>query len=237
MEEREQLKGLTEKQGKMEIEVAEVKKTMEQVKEGAVSQDFEEVKKEVVKLRLDGEDMSKKWSDILKEKSEENKDRVIPVRSLAENREIQVKVTEAMEREKRRNNLVILGMKETDNDEYKDDVEELIKELMGGLYVKIQVGERIGRKDGKARPVRITVEDLRHRRNILRKAKELKNMEGKERIYITPDLTRLQQEDDKKLRDQVKIFRNRGDIDAKIVRGEVVKGEGNDRQVLFKLNN
>jgi len=52
-----------------------------------------------------------------------------------------------------------------------------------------------------------------------------------------PDLTRVQQEDDMKLRDQVKAFREKGIESVKIVKGEVVKCDGTDRTVWFKLEN
>jgi hypothetical protein len=47
-------------------------------------------------------------------------------------------------------------------------------------------------------------------------------MEGKERIFIVPDRTRIQQDEDKKLREEVKRLRLAGGVRVRIVRGTVV---------------
>ena len=47
-----------------------------------------------------------------------------------------------------------------------------------------------------------------------------------EKIYISPDLTRKQQEKDKKLRDMVKEYRVQGMTGVKIVRGKIVRWYG-----------
>jgi len=113
----------------------------------------------------------------------------------------------------------------------------MIRDRMEGKYVKYEVMERIGRNENGVRPIKILVEENAHRRQILAKAEQLKALKDWEKIYIMPDLTRVQQEDDKKLRDQVKAFREKGIEGVKIVKGEFVKGDGTDRTVLFKLEN
>jgi hypothetical protein len=65
--------------------------------------------------------------------------------------------------------------------------------------------------------------------------------EGLRRIYVAPDLTRIQQEEDKKLRDKLKEVRGEGKRsenerkNVKIVRGEIVREENGVREVLFSL--
>jgi hypothetical protein len=44
------------------------------------------------------------------------------------------------------------------------------------------------------------------------------------KIYIVPDLTRVQQLEDKKIRDQVKKYRQEGEIGVRIERGKIVRG-------------
>jgi hypothetical protein len=51
--------------------------------------------------------------------------------------------------------------------------------------------------------MRVKVENSLHRRRILTSVKKLKGIDGKENIYIAPDLTRQQQEEDRKLRQEV----------------------------------
>jgi hypothetical protein len=145
-------------------------------------------------------------------------------------------MSEDLERQSRRLNLVFMGIKEVSVDEDKVVVQDLVRALMGSEQVGIRVGERVGRKGAKDRPIRVFVEEAEQRRRILARAKDLKRMEGKERIYIVPDLTRKQQEEDKILRDKVKAFRRAGQVGVKISKGEVVKGEGTNREVLYRLD-
>jgi len=65
----------------------------------------------------------------------------------------------------------------------------------------------------------------------------LKDTIGFENIYVCPDLTRNQQEDDKNVRDQVRDFRGKeGHERVKIVRGQVVGYADGKEEVLYKRN-
>jgi len=68
----------------------------------------------------------------------------------------------------------------------------------------------VGKADGKPRPIRVKLANWENRRKVLLKAKMLKGTIGFESIYVCPVLTRNQQEEDKKLRDQVRDFRGKG---------------------------
>jgi len=74
----------------------------------------------------------------------------------------------------------------------------------------VQVLGRIGKAGGKPRPIRVNLGNCENRRRLLLKAKILKDIIGFENIYVCPDLTRNQQEEDKKLCDQVRDFRSKG---------------------------
>ena len=93
---------------------------------------------------------------------------------------------------------------------------------------------RVGKVAGsKPRPVRVAIEEVDDKRKILNRAKLLKENSKYDKIYVCPDLTKKQQDEDKKLRDKVREFRNQGMVGVKIVRGEVVKEEAGSRVVLF----
>ena len=47
-------------------------------------------------------------------------------------------------------------------------------------------------------------------------------------MYIVPDLTRMQQDEDKILREEVKNRRNAGALNVRIVSGRVVEGTVNE---------
>ena len=107
-------------------------------------------------------------------------------------RTIQVEVGEALEREKRRNNLVIFGIEETNDQQLtKDKVNEIIT-VVGVDLNKVKYFGRIGRvgTEARTRAVRLVCDDVETRRNVLKGAAKLKLETGYERIYISPDLTK-----------------------------------------------
>jgi hypothetical protein len=147
---------------------------------------------------------------------------------------MQLKMIESMEREKRRNNLIIRGIKETGEDE-KEQVDKILEMLVEEVHMKYEIVGRVGRieKTGnKDRPLRIRMEDVDHKRRLLARGKKLK--EGQKwlkKVYLAPDLTKMQQEEDKKLRDMVKEYKT----NVRIARGEVACEENGIIEVLFTL--
>ncbi len=149
-----------------------------------------------------------------------------------------MQMAEAMERDKRRNNLIIMGLEEGKTEQ---ETEKKIREMIADMtdkeiYIEIEVKGRIGKINEKsARPVRVEVESPEERRLLLKKAITLKNNKKYEKIYVVPDLTRKQQEEDKQLRDKLKEYRRQGMQGIKISRGCIVKEEGSGREVLFGI--
>ncbi len=64
---------------------------------------------------------------------------------------------------------------------------------------------------------------MESRKEILARAKSLKETESFKKIFITPDLTRKQQELDKNLRLQLRKIRDEGETLAKIKYGKIMK--------------
>ena len=116
-------------------------------------------------------------------------------------REVRMEVAEELEKERRRNRLVLMGIPEVGEDGGgKDMVDEVMKGLLYGEKVQFQVLGRIGRKGVKARPIRIMMEEREQKRKILSRAKQLRQIRGLERVFVMPDLTRAQQEEEYKIR-------------------------------------
>jgi len=137
---------------------------------------------------------------------------------IQQKREMQEQVYEALERDMRRLNLVIMGNKEDSEEDGTKTLMELMKVL--GLEDEgvVQVLGRIGKAGGKPRPIRVKLGNWESRRRVLLKAKMLKDTIGFKSIYVCPNLTLHQQEEDKKLRDKVKDFRGkRGHERVKII--------------------
>ena len=75
----------------------------------------------------------------------------------------------------------------------------------------------------KSRAVHITLRRLDCRKEILIRAKTMKENEKFKRIFISPNLTRKQQDADRELKRQLKEFREKGEAGAKVKSGKVVK--------------
>ena len=72
------------------------------------------------------------------------------------------------------------------------------------------------------------------KKEILSRAKDLKNVESFKRMFISPDLTRRQQRVDKELITELKKFREQGESTAKIKYGKIVKSVSWREVVLFQ---
>src|SRR3989442_15652517 len=180
-------------------------------------------------------DIRKTYSDMVQGNSASGADTVANSLNIP-NRTIKVEVSEVMEREKRKNNLVILGIEET-NDEFatKEKLKNIINAL-GADENKIKYYGRVGRvgQGTKARIVRVTCEDAETKRNFLKSANKLKTMEGFANVYVALDLTKVQQTQDKNLREKLKDIRLTHK-DAKINNREIVIFDNGNRKVLSAL--
>ena len=161
-------------------------------------------------------------------------------------------VAEAMEIERRKNNIVFHGIKDWkeavvsldelgSRDLQRSPDQEVVEEILkAGLHLDatrhIVEVQRIGRYvEGKSRPLRVRVKTVEAKNEVLKRARDLKNVEEFKHIFIAPDLTRRQQAVDKELRDKVKQFRSEGQNNVKIKHGKVIKNEpGKEVVVLYQ---
>lgn len=138
---------------------------------------------------------------------------------------VQDEIFEKLEIDKRRSNIVIHNLKEEDD----NDDEDAVRRLLGsGLNLDgrrhVESVQRIGKKvDEKVRPIRVKMFNTESRKEVLSRAKLLKDNKDYEWTFITPDLTRNQQKEDKELRDRLKDLRLNGEKDCVIRRGQIVK--------------
>jgi hypothetical protein len=204
-EERENDKG---KQGKIDKEVGEVKRSVEELRAKVAEKgEVVVVQDEIKEVRLSFAEMVKK--EEMRKEEEDRKEK----ESKTNNQERKEKsmMLEMIDRDKRRNNVIIFGVpEEGENGEGTEIVEEVISGLLGGGE-KYEVVGRIGKKGSRPRPIRVKVEEFRNKRRLLIAAKKLKDMDGKRNIYIVQDLTMKQQEEDWKMREEARKNRiNRG---------------------------
>ena len=165
-------------------------------------------------------------------------------------RVMQQKMIEMLEREKRRNNLIIRGLTESTDCDENAEVDRIMETLVEEVTIRYRIVGRVGRQEKedktRCRPLRIRVEDLEQKRRLLAVARGKKLKEAKDdtlrRVYIAPDLTRMQQEEDKKLRDKLKELRGDGKKDESerknikiIIKGEIVCEINGVKKVLYSL--
>lgn len=152
-------------------------------------------------------------------------------------RAVREDVEEKLEIERRKENLVIHGVPETDAER---DIDTVTQILSLGLHLDftryVESMMRIGRvQTERPRPLRLKLKSQNARKEILARAKNLKESEDYKRMFITPDLTRKQQEADKELRMKLKEIREGGEPEAKIKFGKIVKNVGGRMEmVLFQ---
>jgi len=236
----------------------ETKDIVRQMQKEAVSKkEVGEMNSVVVGIRKENEELKQLWADVVigngnggvgsvavgNEVGRENRlegsieGNTGEENNVREVRKLKAEVTEAIDRENRKKNLIIMGLdegtEETENE--SDRISEIFKDLLEGAPVRIGGVERIGKQGDKARHVKVTIEDNYARRKILAAAKNLKEKSVTKKVFIVPDLTRLQQENDKKLRDKIRELRTEGVQNIKIQKGQIIKAEGIEKEVLFSI--
>jgi hypothetical protein len=241
--------GIQARQTKMEGELNKVKGEVEEINKRPyvvqeqlqeVVQHFEseieDVKKAVLKGSQDVEKDNPEVQTLQSELAELKSGMTSQLNTTV--KEMKEEVEESLEIERRKMNLVIHGLKDEDAEA---DVDEVIKLFEDGLkmdYLRhVDKIMRIGRRvtENKPRPLKIILKGLDSRKEILARTKNLKEIDTFSKVFITPDLTRKQQERDKELRSQLRRIRDEGEMGARIRYGKVVKnGKGRREVVLYQ---
>ena len=145
-------------------------------------------------------------------------------------KDLQNAVTDCLEQEKRRRNIVVFNVPEQENhlsvaDQAAKDSEEIVQLIMEGLKLKIHPEKvtRLGKqKEGKSRLMVVTLQDEGEKWDVLKMAKMLRDAGSKfERTYIAPDLSPAEQLRDKNLRKEIKERRETGE-DVVIYKNKVI---------------
>ena len=172
-------------------------------------------------------------------------DTVIEAKLVTVKQSVKKDVSENLEIDKRKQNIVVHGMKEDDPMMTRTPAQtwmEIAERIIGhGLKLDpmkhIVETHRIGSpSQDKVRPLRIKLKSVESKIEVLKRAKCLKDVEEYKKVYISPDLTRDQQLLDKELREKVKAFRQQGETGVNIKGGKVIKEDGSGiRTTLFEF--
>ena len=149
----------------------------------------------------------------------------------SQTKELKNAVTDCLEQEKRRRNIVIFNVPEQDADISREeqasrDIRSVQDLIMEGLKLKIHPEKvtRIGKPSiGKSRLVVVTLSDESEKWDLLKMAKQLRNAgERFENIYLAPDLSPAEQVRNRNLRKELKTRRESGE-DVIIYKNRVIQ--------------
>ena len=135
-----------------------------------------------------------------------------------------------VDRERRKMNVVVHNLPEQDGDTLAERMEkdqhlfkDLIKEGMN-LIVKPTKAFRVGRKvEDRPRLLIVSLDSVETKMDVLKLASQLRHLTTWKRIYVTPDLSKKEREENKRLREELSMRRQEGEEDLMIRRGRIVK--------------
>jgi len=219
---------LEAKQEKIEAAVNTVKDNVRKLGD-ELGKELSGIKQEIQRVEKSMEVLQEEFDNMVTRKINEFKESLSQGQNEAVDKD---DVLEAVEIERRRMNLVIMGVTEEEKD--KEAVNEILTKLIGNkVSASISSVERLGRKTGKIRPIRVVLNNLDVRYELLCKSKDLSKIDEFRKVFIMPDLTRKQQVQDKKLRDIVKELRDNGEKQVRIKKGKVIKVVNGREEIVF----
>ena len=141
---------------------------------------------------------------------------------------------EMEERNKRKNNVVLYNVPESQSEgpqeRQTDDMVQCCDVFEGSLKVNVSIESvvRLGKKEeGRKRPLLVKLSSEREKKNILANAKNLKDERNpwKKRVGIARDMTKMEREQDIQAREELKIKRAAGDHTWYVKNGKLQKKE------------
>ena len=174
----------------------------------AVEKELKTVKTDIVEVKQKQSTTDKKVDTVEKDVQEIKK----IVKSNTENTKTSI-MSEVNQREMRKTNLIVHGLKEPEVDAaaHRDVIQEKEKEGLNSLFDSmtlksaevnkdIKFRRRLGeKKDNKPRPLLIGFKNISERNLVMETSFKTKNL----RVSFTADLTKMQREDNDKLRKEV----------------------------------
>ena len=139
-------------------------------------------------------------------------------------------VDNVFDKEKRKNNIVVHNLPEAEANSHAERMEQdrskftqLVKDEFH-LIVRVTKSFRIGKAvAGKNRLLIVTVDGEESKWDILRQAPRLRHSELWPRVYLSPDLTRSESEEGRKLREELKRRKDSGEQNLMIKNHRIVE--------------
>ena len=122
-----------------------------------------------------------------------------------------IAATEVKDRDSRKECVIVSGVPESDSDDHetkvKHDLQEMKKICVNGLDIKVSIDKitRMKPKNGSApRPMKVRFKDEKTKWLVIKNAKNLAQVEEMKKIFIKPDMTAAEREEDWRLRQELK---------------------------------
>jgi len=126
------------------------------------------------------------------------------------------------DRERRKNNVIVYNLPETSTSEDEKWFSDLCKTVFD-LGVKITKVLRLGKpSEDRIRPLLIVLDDLNQKEFIVSHSHYLRRHPQYKNIYVSTDMTKFQRQKHKKLVQELKKRRERGERNLMILNGEIV---------------
>ena len=199
------------------LEIENIRKT--KINQNNVNETNEEIRKELEKVK----------NEIDVKKTEEEKNTKGTMKQM---NHILTQVEE-IERERRKNNIVIFNLQEPNGEDgterYREDEEKCGKifiEELGVQDLRIEKLIRLGKKsENLRRPLLVKLGSDDEKKTVLKVASKLRNSKNFERLYIARDMTASEREKEKKLRAELIQRKRQGESEIIIRRGKIIRIE------------
>ena len=140
-------------------------------------------------------------------------------------------MNELDDRNRRKCNLIVHKLPEDSKDE--ETFLSICKDVLG-LDAKIVTIKRLGQQRGWPRLLLVVLENEDIKRQILARSPRLRQSDSWKTVFITPDLTRQEREEGKRLRDELKRRRQNGESNLIIKRGRIIVSSQRSNPTLSK---
>ena len=117
-----------------------------------------------------------------------------------------IAATEVKDRDSRKECVIVSGVPESDSDDHETrvehDLQEMKKICVNGLDIKVSIDKitRMKSKNGSApRPMKVRFKDEKTKWLVIKNAKNLAQVEEMKKVFIKPDMTAAEREEDWRL--------------------------------------
>ena len=210
---------------KEEVNFMKVKVSNMECTQKVLTQNNEILKKEIEKIQSFSTEIERKNNLFIEEVSNTKKSEIFE--NVKEDA-VTTTVDELQRRSAKQYNLIVFGVPELQNGSLQQriDHDQTFCQLMLNRLDFNESSDpphRFGKiKPGHSRPLRLTCKTLSHKFQILRASKRLKDVPECRNVFVRPDLTQMQRENDQRLRNELKQRRQGGE-DVVIFRGNVIR--------------